>query len=248
MNPETHRLTTCPMCHQPVEAVRGWMRWRDAQGVQFERELMPKGPRLCDPCSEIIEQNEEANEATRSWKFMLKRRMPSDYQQAIVASIPPIYRNALSWDRVRCRGGMGLIGEGGSGKSCALACVIMARKEAFLWWSGVEARTAAIDAQMADRRSSDLREKWDYAMRTPLLVLDDISQGKMTEGWSAALFGLLETRLSRSRPVLWTSQIGMAQFRAKIEQQNGGDFAQADAITRRLSQHSLLLGLDPRNP
>jgi hypothetical protein len=68
-----------------------------------------------------------------------------------------------------------------------------------------------------------------------------VSQGKMTEGWSACLFDLLETRSSRWRPVLWTSQIGLAQLQAKIARQNGGDQAQADAITRRLSQHSLVL-------
>ena len=88
---------------------------------------------------------------------------------------------------------------------------------------------------------ADSRAKWEHANRVPLLVLDDIGQGKMTEGWSATLFGLLEARLSNSRPVLWTSQISMPNLREKIARQNGGDEAQADAITRRLSQHSLVL-------
>ncbi|MFT3991730.1 MAG: ATP-binding protein [Luteolibacter sp.] len=134
---------------------------------------------------------------------------------------------------------MGLIGNSGAGKSCALSCVIQRLRKPFLWWSGTEARDAAIDAATADNKSREgHRQAWEHAMRVPLLALDDISQGKMTEAWSSKLFDLLETRLSNGLPTLWTSQISMSNFRSQIAHQNGGDVAQAEAISRRLNQHS----------
>ena len=78
-------------------------------------------------------------------------------------------------------------------------------------------------------------------MQVPILVLDEISQGKLTEAWSSRLFDLLETRLGAGLPTLWTSQIPLPEIRAKIVRQNGGDQAQADAISRRLAQHTLVL-------
>jgi hypothetical protein len=55
------------------------------------------------------------------------------------------------------------------------------------------------------------------------------------------VFDLLETRLGNKLPVFWTSQIPLADIRAKIIRQNNGDIAQAEAISRRLAQHSLIL-------
>jgi len=227
------RLTNCPVCNAPVEVSRVML---------FGREMFA-GARIICPACDAVEQEREAREkAERAWNVMVTQRMPADYHRTIVAKVPVAYARALTWSDMHSRGGVGLVGHAGSGKSCALACLIMLRHQAFLWWSGTEARDAAIDAQIADREARvEARGRWEHAMKVPLLVLDDISQGKMTEGWSSSLFDLLETRLSRARPVLWTSQIGMPQLRTKIARQNGGDNEQADAITRRLSQHSLVL-------
>jgi hypothetical protein len=230
----TTRTTTCAMCGASFEQTRFFV---------LGQERFANAARcLCSPCTLAYERQQAAEKAEREWQRMLAARLPSDYHRATVPNVPPCYARALTWDDRHARGGIGLIGQAGSGKSCALACLIMLRHQAFLWWSGTEARDAAIDAQVAQREiRADCRAKWEHAMRVPLLVLDDVSQGKMTEGWSSSLFDLLETRLSRSCPVLWTSQIGMPHLRAKIARQNGGDDAQADAITRRLSQHSLVL-------
>ena len=208
----------------------------------FGRELFAEARCLCPACDAAYQRQQAAEKAQREWEHMLAKRLPDDYHRATVPNVPPCYARALTWDDRHARGGIGLIGQCGSGKSCALACLVILRHQPFLWWSGTEARDAAIDAQIADREARvEARGKWEHAMKVPLLVLDDISQGKMTEGWSSSLFDLLETRLSRSRAVLWTSQIGMPQLRTKIARQNGGDNEQADAITRRLSQHSLVL-------
>jgi hypothetical protein len=72
-------------------------------------------------------------------------------------------------------------------------------------------------------------------------VLDDVSQALYTPACSSKLFDLLEIRLAAGLPTLWTSQLGLADLRAKIVRQNGGDNEQADAISRRLGQHSLVI-------
>jgi DNA replication protein DnaC len=95
------------------------------------------------------------------------------------------------------------------------------------------------DEEPKDREGA--RRRWEHAMTVPVLALDDVSQGKMTESWSSSLFDLLETRLGNRLPTVWSSQITLPEIRDKIICQNGGDTAQAEAISRRLGQHSLIV-------
>jgi DNA replication protein DnaC len=168
-------------------------------------------------------------------------RIPQGYAASRPDKIGDYFRPALGWSAAKKHGGIGLIGEAGAGKSSAIACLLWTLEQPFVWWSGTEARDAAIEAATADKDREGANRRWEHAMRVPLLVVDDISQGKLTESWSSKLFDILETRLGSGLPTLWTSQIPIADIKAKIVRQNGGDVAQAEAITRRMSQHSLVL-------
>lgn len=220
-------IAACPRCGTEIE---------------FEPcELLPKVIPICDPCGEI--QAEEFAQAGRiqRWTDTVNARLPEGYRVASREKVRDDYTSAFSWAPETKHGGIGLIGASGRGKSCAIAALVMGLQRPFLWWSGTEARDAAIDASMADRDREGCRQRWERSMRVPILVLDDISQSKMTEAWSSRLFDLLETRLSTNLPTFWTSQMELPDLRSKISRQNGGDTAQAEAISRRLSQHSLIL-------
>lgn len=213
-------------------------------GVEHEFEpctLLPGIVPLCDDCGEKQTETFEAQQRAAAWRKLFAARMPDGYHTARRDQVSLILQPIFQWNQEQHRGGIGLIGSAGSGKSCAISSLIRHLKRPFLWWSGTEARDAAIDAATADKDREGTRRRWEHGMTVPILVVDDISQGKMTEAWSSKLFDLLETRMSSGLPTFWTSQIDLPDFRKKITRQNGGDDAQADAISRRLGQHSLTI-------
>jgi DNA replication protein DnaC len=195
----------------------------------------------CDDCGEILNETFKISQEREKWNRYFNEHLPNGYRSATPAMVSPHFASALEWRAAIKHGGLGLVGPSGAGKSSAITCLLYRLKLPFLWWSGTEARDAATEAATADRDREGARRRWDLAARIPILVLDDISQGRMTEAWSAKLFDLLETRMGGGLPTLWTSQISLPDLRAKIARQNGGDTEQADAISRRLAQHSLTL-------
>lgn len=209
---------------------------------EFEAcDIFPRTVPLCDGCEARQAEFWPAAQAAATWKRYFFRRLPEGYHGAKRDQICASFRDVLEWIPEVKKGGIGLIGKSGAGKSHAVACLLRKLERPFLWWSGTEARDAAILAATADRDRAGAQRKWEEGMTISILVLDDISQGKMTEAWSSRLFDLLETRNGLNLPTFWTSQIDLTDIRGKIVRQNGEDHAQADAISRRLSQHSLIL-------
>lgn len=221
------RTGKCPKCGREV----------DFEPIKLLPGIVP----ICDECEASQTSTWAIQETARKWRQLYFARIPPTYGRAVPAMVSQAFASVLSWTGEDRFGGLGLIGVSGAGKSSAIACRLFTLEKPFRWWSGTEARDAAIDAATADKDREGARQRWEAAMRTPILVLDDISQGKMTDAWSSKLFDLLETRLSGRLPTFWTSQISLEEFRAKIVRQNGQDAAQADAISRRLAQHSLVL-------
>lgn len=200
----------------------------------------------CPACDAIEEEadrrrraEEEAKRAEERWQWHLAENLPLIYQRAEDNKVTPTLAAIFDWSPDTAPGGIALIGQAGSGKSSAAACLVKRLRGPFVWWSGTEARQAAIEA--ATDRDNKAKGAWEAGFKIGLLVIDDLSQAKFTEAWSSALFGLLEHRLSRLKPTVWTSQLGEAALYQKIAAQNGGDTAQADAIARRLFQHSLVI-------
>lgn len=197
---------------------------------------------LCDPCEEWQELHGVGKKKALTWEDSYRQAMPDEYQLAEIGKIPPCYASALDWTAGQYRGGLGLIGPSGEGKSCAIACLLRELKQRFIWLSGAEARDAATQSAMTDHpKHADACILWEKALKIPILVLDDITQGVMTTAWSSKLLALLETRKSRGLPTFWTSQMPLPELREKLGRQNGGDDHQADAISRRLGQDTLKL-------
>lgn len=220
----------CPICKKPH---------------QYEIcEILPLIVPMCDDCEARQADSWQSAQEAAAWKRYFFRRLPEGYHGAKFDQVPLIAAPIFRWSREEHKGGIGLIGKSGAGKSHAIACLLRRLETPFLWWSGTEARDAAILAATADKDRAGAQRKWEEGMTVKILVLDDISQGRMTEAWSAKLFDLLETRNGLNLPTFWTSQIDRPALRAKIVKQNGGDVAQSEAISRRISQHSLVLEVD----
>jgi DNA replication protein DnaC len=199
-------------------------------------------PVPCVPCSAKNEMEEAHQRSEVQWQQTLKARMPTEYLRAKQFLIRSGFDTILRWRQDDYRGGLGLVGKSDAGKSMAVACLLMELRRPFLWWSGTEARQACQDAAKADLRDrGGLRELWEHGMTTTLLVLDDLGQASFTAAWSSGLFDLLETRTNRHRATFWTSQLDPHKLCEKITAQNGGDKHQAEAICRRLTQHSFVI-------
>jgi len=221
-------MTTCPHCHTAL----------DLPASPYLRNIVP----ACDPCAARLNEAHAAEQAAAAWTRLLHTRMPAAYRATFPERVRAAYAAALHWTPTGAHpGGIGLIGCSGLGKSSALACLLRSLRMPFLWWSGTEARDAHLASVTADRDRHGARRRWDHGATVPILVLDDVSQGRMTESWSSALFGLLEARVSSGLPTLWTCQTDLTDLRAKIHRQNEGDMPQAQAITRRLAHHTLIL-------
>ncbi|MCX8495164.1 MAG: ATP-binding protein [Akkermansiaceae bacterium] len=212
--------------------------------IEHHFEVCNQLPRiipLCDSCAEIQVATWHDRQKREELERRFRAGVPSRYCDAITERIKPGYTAALSWKASDHHGGLGLIGPTGEGKTCAVACLIRKLEKPFLWWSGTQARDAATLAGNAEVDREGARRRWEHSMKVEVLVIDDVSQAKMLETFSSSLFNLLETRLGNGLPTIWTSQLSLPELRAKIVRQNGGDAAQADAISRRLGQHSLVL-------
>ena len=228
----TTKTADCPVC---------------GKFITFEVcELLPTVIPAHDWCADAKRAELNAARDAENWQATLNR-MPDAYRAAKVANINSEFSPIMEWNpEISHPGGVGLVAKSGKGKSCALACLVARRRQSFLWWSGTEARDAHLEANTADKDRDGARRRWNHGAVVPVLVLDDISQGKMTETWSAALFDLLEDRSSRNLPTLWTCQIGLTAFRQKIVRQNGGDNEQAQAITQRLARNTLIINTLPK--
>ena len=194
----------------------------------------------CDACADLRETTRAAAGAAPP-RHRFAGRMPPAYRRSQSPLVPSCYREALSWKPETHRGGVGLIGPSGSGKSSAIACLALARDELFLWWSGAEARSIAIEAATADSGREAALRRWQSAMHVPILIVDDISQGVMTAAWTSRFFELLEIRLAHDRPTFWTCQMSLDDLRATMIRQNGNDKERAVALSRRLGLFSLIL-------
>ena len=205
--------------------------------------MLPDSVPLCDECEAHQAVTWHLKQKREAWQRRFAAGVPDGYQTATPDEViaRKHYVRALEWQASDHHGGLGLVGPSDAGKSCAIACRLRTLEKPFLWWASTQAREAASKAATAQHDREGARRQWELAERIQILVLDDVSQATFTTAWSSRLFDLLESRLANGLPTLWTSQLAPENLRAKIARQNGGDEEQADAISRRLCKHSLVI-------
>lgn len=165
-------------------------------------------------------------------------KIPDDYKSASREGMEWA-KAALQWDPKK-NTVLAIWGPVGQGKSSAAAVVAIESGRYVEWANGYKAR----DLYNAYSRGEYSKEwmqtpPWMRLFRAPLLVLDDIDKGTFTAAWLAALYGLIEHRVSNKLPFIWTANYGPGELARKFRGSGiDGDPETADAIERRLLQHA----------
>ena len=226
------RTAPCPICGVAVtrEAV-----------IFLGRELLAGLACLCQACDDKRALEEATAKAARSFRDAWEKIVPPAYQAAEIESVSPRLRQAASWLPKVGQTGLGIHGPSGCGKTHCMALMVLSAAIPFRWLTGAALRALALNAAMLDGADRDDARKTLASLRNvPLLVIDDLAEVKFTEAFAEKLFELLEHRNTALLLTCWTAQHGPGRLAAKIAAGKGVDQGTADAIERRLVQHSAI--------
>lgn len=225
------RITPCPICQTPVTR----------EIVMFMgRELYAGLPCLCPACDSKRIADEAVKAATAGFKASWVARIPDDYSRAKIEHVPARLRHVLNW-KPGDQKGIGIYGPSGAGKSHTLALLLLALEIPFRWVTGAALKQLSNDALAGEGHHKEEARKGLSSLRDiPLLAIDDLVELRFSEAWAEKLFEILEYRNSTKRLTCWTAQHGPGQLAAKIAAGKGVDQGTADAIERRLVQHSAI--------
>ncbi len=193
----------------------------------------------CEPCATTI----IVREAARKRQAEINRwasDLGEKYSQATPDGVPTQLSPALRSEAPR----IGMTGPARAGKSCAMACIVLAVPlQRYAWVATTRLRQTSLDARQGEAEErNEARRMLGIWARVPLLCLDDLHQVTYSEAFCEALFELLETRERDGRRTLWTSNRSLAELHGKIARESK-DGHRADAICGRLAQDALIIEL-----
>jgi DNA replication protein DnaC len=226
------RTTPCPICQTPVTR----------EAVMFMgRELYAGLACLCQACDDKRALEEATAKAAKSFRDAWEKIVPASYQAAKIEAVSAELQKAATWLPKVGQTGLGIHGPSGCGKTHCMALMALSAAIPFRWMTGAALRALALNAAMLDGADRDDARKTLSALRNvPMLVIDDLAEVKFTEAFAEKLFELLEHRNTSLLLTCWTAQHGPGRLAAKIAAGNGVDQGTADAIERRLVQHSVI--------
>ena len=179
---------------------------------------------------------------------------PPLYRTSETSRFPDMLVKAIAAHDIASTTGIGFVGPAGTCKTRA-AFVLLRRfhdagREVFAITAPDLATTAADQFDNSIIREFSLgptRKVSDVAKRTlarckavPVLFIDDLGKGKMTERAEIELFNVLESRTSNMLPTLWTSNAGSSELAAMISPDR------RDPILRRLVEFSAIVSTGGR--
>jgi DNA replication protein DnaC len=204
--------------------------------IVSSREIMPKI--FCDVCTDEFAEkrrNEIKQAKLEAKKAEWSKICPATYNQTDENQLDPkLFLAAQNWGYGPT--GLGFVGPAGTTKTrCAFWLL---RK-----WHFAGLRVAAINAaelsSLSAKQFSDqpeeswaAKERIKNATRCPLLFLDDIGKGKLTERAESDLYALLEHRTSNMLPTIWTANANAKKLGAILTHDR------AEPILRRLTEFS----------
>jgi DNA replication protein DnaC len=197
-------------------------------------------PDYCDPCAEVLSQQQTKQEESRALEASRNRFWDS---------IPPIYRetdlkritaNLRAFVTMWNGESAGIIGPSGEGKTrtavLLLERIYSRRSTMFLSASNfgkIVASQWRESASMRDAAEAIISK----AYHADVLLLDDVGKGRMTDRAEAELHDLLEHRTSWKKTTLWTANSNARALHAMFTADR------ADAILRRLTDNATIITL-----
>lgn len=230
---DTTAETTCVMCKKTFT-------YTVIHGFTF-------APGVCTPCGEQRERDEasaaataKANARATEWNELC----PVEFRTIEEGGKTDLVRMAvdqpgnievLDWKY----GARGLLLIGPSGKCKTRIAWRLLRRE---WDSGrkvkaMKAHRFGIEA-VALQMSHGFREWFDELVEVPLLLIDDLGKGRLTDAVESHLFGLLDERSENGRPVIVTTNSNGKDLVDKMSADRG------EPIVRRLRDYCDVMTLE----
>ena len=189
-------------------------------------------PRVCLACTPILEARFAAEQAERDRLEAVERMesrsqewttiCPPEYQHSDIHRIPgPFVQAVSSWQFGKR--GLGLCAISGK---CKTRAMLLLLQRLFV---EEDRRCTYITSAMFSHRVSRLAgEKMDqfdefitHLCRVPVLFLDDVGKGRMTDRVESELYHVVETRTAYQRPILFTANAGGNELAGMMSEDRG---------------------------
>jgi DNA replication protein DnaC len=187
--------------------------------------------RLCEPCGveqrairEQAEKQRAAKQADELWATICPPRYadtePSRLPQRQLAEV-------LAWRYQPT--GLLLYGETNTGKTRSIWLLLRSLFD--LGYRMTCLTSGSFSRQSSDFGGSGKSEEWaDGLIRVPILFIDDIGKGRLTERNEADLFDIIEQRLAHKRPLLLTTNMVGDSIKDRMDPDRG------EPLIRRLRE------------
>ncbi len=160
---------------------------------------------LCDGCIDEHLSDRRKTERLAEWRAIC----PVQFQNTDPARLerPERYEKAVNahiWTGQNHGRGLLLYGKTGMGKTRAMWSVLLRE---FLRGKDITVLNSGSAFEYARMMSIGVREGMDWLQHkitVPVLGLDDIFKGKLTDSWESALFDIIDSRMENGRPFVVT--------------------------------------------
>ena len=217
----------CPKCEKQVGAV-----W-EPTGLCLPCQFPPNPPK-CHNCGAPSEKHLCGDCYDRKMADSWRTICPPLFLYTEVTRLPQAPLEVVLGWQMPCTTGLLLTGPPGAGKTrCALELLRRLHWEGWpmIITSGFEFATDCGRGMMDGQWYDQLEQ----VKQTPILFIDDLDKCKMTETVETQLFGLLDWRSSRLRPIITTLNSSKSDLESRFSQVRAG------AIVRRLEEFSTVV-------
>lgn len=224
-------------------------------GAKFEARisgLTRRYPPFCRMCRKREEEEREYRRREEAAQVEHIHR-----QQLFYAAIPPIYRvsdltrlpaaglaavDAYGPDDLAAGIGLGLVGPAGAGKTRCMGQLIgrLCLEHGLLVRAVAATEFSHRVSTLAFDRVAKLESYLKELSTVPVLFVDDVGKGRLTDRVEAEFYYLLERRTAYGKPTLWTSNSNAAALLRLFSADRG------EPIVRRLAEFSHVVNIIAR--